>query len=166
MFVYHPNIMFGITCQNSGERLQNTYSFIRGYGWQKQTNNVADGDVDVAGVNVETPQEAPNAAVDSVAIDINESSIAELHDNGIEESNSPSPRPLLESSSLPCSDTRSKWMYHCYAFGYIVLLLPVPFSRVYLHDHFRIQVLAGSCIGIIAAMIWYLCVIRFWGIKI
>lgn len=171
MFVYHPNIMFGLTCQKRGEQLQNAYSFVWGYGWQKQINIVADGGDDDAAdvsVNVESPQGASDAAVlDSVAIDINESSVVGRNgDNGIEESNDPSPQPLMESSSSPCSDTRSKWIYHWYAFGYILLLFPVPFSRVYLHDHLKTQVLAGSCIGIVAGMLWYLCFVRFCGGKI
>ena len=58
--------MFGLTCQKRGEQLQNAYSFVWGYGWQKQINIEADGgDDDAADVsaNVESPQGASDAAV-------------------------------------------------------------------------------------------------------
>lgn len=72
--------------------------------------------------------------------------------------------PLLNKNQE--SRSSSTWLYHLYALGYILLLFPVPFSRVYLHDHLRSQVLAGSFIGIGASMVWYLAFIRNCGMRV
>lgn len=37
----------------------------------------------------------------------------------------------------------------------LFFLLPVPFSRVYLNDHYRAQVGAGSAVGICLASLWF-----------
>ena len=61
---------------------------------------------------------------------------------------------------------REKWVYHLYALGYILLLVPVPLSRVYLHDHLREQVLIGAAIGAVASMLWYLGFVRNCGMRV
>ena len=47
-----------------------------------------------------------------------------------------------------------------YALLYAFLFLPVPFSRVYLHDHTRDQVLAGSAAGAAISAAWYAVAVR------
>ena len=144
------------------------------HGWQKQTNNDIDGELDNA--NKEASDAAPS---NSVAIDIKDNTDDIGINNNIDQTDenaavncdieevSPSPQPLLSESesSLPLHSTciytiTKEWKYHLYAIYYMLLLLPVPFSRVYLHDHLTTQVLAGSCVGIITSIIWYLCCIR------
>ena len=172
MFVCHPNMLCGLTCQ----KRDISYSYVWGYGWLKQTTTDVDGEV-VGSTNEEETDAAPS---NSVTIDIkdddnvDESSInkEQTDENAvincdIEEA-SPSPQPLLSESesNLPLHNTwlyttaTKQWKYHLYAIYYMILLLPVPFSRVYLHDHLWTQVLAGSCVGIITSSIWYLCCIR------
>jgi hypothetical protein len=41
------------------------------------------------------------------------------------------------------------WTLHYYSLLLTVLLLPIPLSRVYLHDHTAMQVLNGSFGGVI-----------------
>jgi len=169
MFVCHPNMLCGLTCQKK----DSSYSYVRGYGWLKQTTT--DVDEEAASANEE---EADADLSNSVRIDIkdnaDESSINieqtdenEAINSGDIEEASPSPQPLLceSESNLPLHNTwintaTIQWKYHLYAMYYMILLLPVPFSRVYLHDHLWTQVLAGSCIGIITASVWYLCCVR------
>lgn len=38
----------------------------------------------------------------------------------------------------------------------VVALAPVPYSRVYLHDHFTLQVIVGSAVGVAVATLWFL----------
>jgi len=57
---------------------------------------------------------------------------------------------------------KSKWIYHYHALLWTTILLPVPLSRVQLHDHSPMQILAGSTVGIILGTIWYFCIIRGW----
>lgn len=145
LFVLHPNLLCGLTCQKGEQR--NAYSYQVGYGWQTQA--VGEG---VPG--------------DSVAIDVD----GERDVNGSVEESKESSYPLLDengdraqSSTLRASST---WLYHLCALGWFVLLFPVPFSRVYLHDHLRTQVLAGSFIGIVASTIWYLGFMRNCGMRV
>lgn len=56
--------------------------------------------------------------------------------------------------------TSSKWILHYYAILWIILLLPIPISRVYLHDHTIMQVLVGSFVGVILGCVYYYCIIR------
>ena len=167
MFVCHPNMLCGLTCQ----KRDISYSYVWGYGWLNQTTDIDREVVDSA--NEEIPDADPS---NSVAINIKDNA-DEISKNNMEQTDenvfsdieeaSPSPQPLLSESesSLPLHNTwiytaTKEWKYHLYAIYYMILLLPVPFSRVYLHDHLTTQVLAGSCVGLITASIWYLCCIR------
>jgi membrane-associated phospholipid phosphatase len=49
----------------------------------------------------------------------------------------------------------SKGLFASYLAIWSVLLLPVPISRVVLHDHSPTQALAGSFVGMIAVAIWF-----------
>lgn len=147
LFVYHPNLLCELTCQRGVQR--NAYSFKFGYGWQKIAV-----DSDVAGI-----------ADDSVAIGIENSG------DNVGQSNVSANAPLLDinkasstQSTTPASSPT--WIYHLYAVGYILLLFPVPFSRVYLHDHLTSQILAGGAVGIVAASVWYLGFIRNCGMRV
>lgn len=171
LFVYHPNLLCGLTCQKEGD--QNAYYFQLGYGWKKVLP-ATNGNDDHPYVAADATS-ATNG--DSIAIDIND---GENANEGNPESsryvedtnNNASAESLLdkqqESNNLLSSASGSpsplspagKWTHHLYGLGYILLLLPVPFSRVYLHDHLRSQVGYGALIGIVAAMIWYLGIIR------
>ena len=146
IFVYHPNLLCGLSCQKKDQL--NTYTYAWGYGWKVPTqgNGQSTSVNEAASVN------------NSVAIDIIDGEMEE--GTNCRETDA---EPLLPSSTQTC---RKKWQYHWIALGYILLLFPVPFSRVYLHDHLRQQVLAGSAIGIVASMIWYLGFVRTCGMRI
>ena len=171
MFVCHPNMLCGLTCQKRDV----SYSYVWGHGWLKQTTDDVNGEV-VDSANEEASDATPS---NSVAIDIKDNA-DEIGTNNMEQTDenaavncgdieeaSPSPEPLLSESesNLPLHNTwvytaTKEWKYHLYAIYYMILLLPVPFSRVYLHDHLLTQVLAGSSVGIGTASLWYLCCIR------
>lgn len=142
-----------MTCQKR-EQQRTTYSFRWGYGWQKQQTGGEE--------QPHSTSEAPDAASDSIVIDINDASIAD--DEGDVRDARKSYSTWMENATM--CPFRRKWRYHWYALGYCVLLLPVPFSRVYLHDHFRTQVLYGSLIGIGAAFIWYVGFVRNCGMRV
>ena len=55
-----------------------------------------------------------------------------------------------------------KWLHHYYALIWTAILLPIPFSRPYLHDHTPMQVVVGSFVGAVLGCIWYFCFIRGW----
>ncbi|KAL7476220.1 hypothetical protein ACHAW6_002097 [Cyclotella cf. meneghiniana] len=141
MFVYHPNILCGLTCQKEQQALE--YSFELGYGWIR-SNNVG-GSVG----NEQLLEEA-------VGIDVHEND-----DRGTSERNNSS-SPTVENHSQSSS---SKWFCHWCALVYTILFLPVPFSRVYLHDHYRNQVLIGSCIGVGVSALCYLGLMRGLGLR-
>jgi len=161
LFVHHPNLLCGLSCQKRGHR--SAYSSEWGYGWQKQTD-----DDEQRG----SMRDATGVAGDSTVIEINDTG----NSKNVEETNV-SPDPLLDRNreSSPPSSTltayttwmraltipfQGKWLHHWYALGYLVLLFPVPFSRVYLHDHSPDQVMAGSFVGIVASTVWYLGFVR------
>jgi membrane-associated phospholipid phosphatase len=141
LYVLHPHISCGRSCQQQ----TGSYYFEWGYGWQKQadatTTNANDGD-------------------GSVSIDINEGSEPVV--NG-EVNVFHSRAPLLNNTQSTYS--ARCWTCHLYALFYIALLLPVPLSRVYLHDHYRNQVLVGACIGVGVSILLYLGLIRGCGMR-
>lgn len=65
-----------------------------------------------------------------------------------------------ESPPQQAQLTSSMWILHYYAILWIILLLPIPLSRVYLHDHTIMQVLVGSFTGVILGSIYFYCIIR------
>jgi len=56
---------------------------------------------------------------------------------------------------LSASHTIAQFDFVTFAFWWGVLLLPVPFSRVVLNDHFPIQVITGSFIGFVEAGVYF-----------
>jgi membrane-associated phospholipid phosphatase len=156
LFLFHPNLMCGLTCQkkSSGDEVQ--YYFAKGYGWHKRvsTNNnvepeenigdytsvIADGSGEERLTDIEVGRSTPNPSTSS---------------------SSDSKHVLVSVQQF----LQGKWKYHLYGFLYCLLLFPVPFSRVYLYDHTTEQVVLGSVEGFVAASIWYLCVIRMCGAR-
>lgn len=76
---------------------------------------------------------------------------------------------------LSVDDTMDSFDFGVYLFSWGIYLLPVPVSRVVLHDHTPKQVMAGCAIGMFEAVLWFLMVrkmqrkknhmlsTRFWG---
>lgn len=149
-FVYHPNLLFGMSCIPRNDQ-RSAYSFMWGYGWHwHDLSNENEEHLDVA-----NNASAPEVRDESIAIDIvvgtvESDSLVELK-----------PLSVVERVTQPFRD---QWIYHWYALGYCLLLLPVPFSRVYLHDHSRNQVLVGSFVGMVTSMIWYMGIVRNCGL--
>lgn len=56
---------------------------------------------------------------------------------------------------LSSSDTLSAFDFTCFAACWGFLLLPVPMSRIVLHDHTPLQALVGSLVGFIEAVAWF-----------
>ena len=145
LFVYHPNLLCGLTCRRKGTPAD-AYSFEWGYGWHRAVRSEADA-----------RPAGENAPLDSVVVQINE-------DDGIVEGdNDNNANTWGRALSRPF---HVKWIHHWYALGYFLLLFPVPFSRIYLHDHTRDQVLAGSVVGAAISMVRYTCFVRTCGGKL
>ena len=129
MFVMHPNILFGLTCQKTDDAIN--YTFELGYGWIHSNNDES----------IEEPLQ-PNDV--------------ETGGNTNEESQVEQQTDVSAKSTAPSS----KWFCHNCALLYTIILLPVPFSRVYLHDHYRDQVLIGGCIGVLVSAVCYMGLMR------
>jgi len=148
LLVYHPNGVCGFTRQKEEQR--SPYSFELGYGWREQ----AADDEQRCGT-----RSALDGAADAALL------VGAGDDSGNNDSVPPGPRSERRESSHAGSSAPSapsRWL----ALWYFVLLFPVPFSRVYLHDHLRNQVLAGSCVGIVISLMWYLGFVRKYGTRI
>lgn len=152
LFVFHPNLMYGLTCQKKGRGDgDDVYYFTWGYGWQKRVNNNNH--------LIDIEQDGDGGEFSSVVTNSNangEEKIADVEAGHSTDSN-------VFSSAQHFQQGR--WKYHLYAFLYCLLLFPVPLSRVYLYDHFKNQVLLGSIEGILIASIWYFGVIRIFGVR-
>lgn len=62
---------------------------------------------------------------------------------------------------LTASDILTSWDYVNCISMWALLLTPVPVSRVILHDHTIEQIISGSIVGTIEAMVWFSCVRHF-----
>jgi len=152
LFVLHPNLMCGLTCQKKGGDRDDVYFFAWGYGWQKRENSNTI-DIEEDGDNVGEFAAVTNGSANG------EEKIVDV------EAGNPSNDSNANVSTSVQSSLQGRWKHHLYAFLYILLLFPVPFSRVYLYDHFKNQVLLGSVEGILIASIWYLVVMRLFGVR-
>ena len=137
MFVMHPNILCGLTCQNHNAN-STSYTFELGYGWIIKHNS-SESDMEQP-MQQSTQQRQDEETGEATALDNETSETALL--------------PNKEASST------SKWFCHVCALLYTIILLPVPFSRVYLHDHYSDQVLIGGFIGILVSTLCYLGLMR------
>lgn len=129
MFVMHPNILCGLTCQKNYDTID--YTFELGYGWIRKNSDES----------VEEP----------------------LQTNDVEtgrNTNEDSPVNQQNTDSTKTNTSPSKWFCHICALIYTIIFLPVPFSRVYLHDHYRDQVLIGGCVGILVSSLCYVGLMR------
>mmetsp|Transcript_30968 Transcript_30968/g.60495 ORF Transcript_30968/g.60495 Transcript_30968/m.60495 type:complete len:446 (-) Transcript_30968:186-1523(-) len=215
IFVYHPNVMCGLSCQErvtpenhtSGEGTAerslgnnnpdntgnidndinnsvNGYTFQWGRGWYRPRNNldvngggVASGDfsgdyLDAGDVENLVPSNHRTAAGDGDGKfedndNVQSRALGGSSDDGLSNVNA----AAKEAASVPSSSASSlkhylslpfqeKYLQHWYALVYFALLFPVPFSRVYLHDHYRSQVLIGSVVGMVSSLVWYLGFVR------
>jgi membrane-associated phospholipid phosphatase len=145
LFVFHPNVMFGLTCQKKG---RDDYYFVWGYGWQRRENNSL---IDIEMGNDVGENSAATNDEKIADVEAGHSTFHPANDSNV------------FTSVQHC--LQGRWKHHMYAFLYCLLFLPVPFSRVYLYDHFKNQVLLGSIEGILIASIWYLGVIRICGLR-
>ena len=136
--------MCGIACRKSRE----DRAFVRGYGWRAVPPSSGDGNDDGA------ISDAPSGLV-----------VVRIHDDYAIEEGGVEDIPESSSSMVP-PNRMGRWAQHIHALCYVLLLLPVPFSRVYLHDHTRDQVLAGSGLGIIISTVWYTCFVRNCGYEL
>lgn len=147
--MYHPNLLFGMSCIPRNDQ-RDAFSFAWGYGWHDQSNDNEEH-LDVTRNASDHEVRGESRAIDIVVDTAESDSLVELK-----------PPSVVERVSQPF---RAQWIYHWYALGYCLLLLPVPFSRVYLHDHSRNQVLVGSFVGMVTSMIWYIGIVRNCGLK-
>lgn len=157
VFVFHPNIICGITCQKKRQGDgDDAYYFSRGYGWLKKDNSNSN----------DVEEQDDNVGEYSVVSNDMEADKEEIAD--VEAGNTtsiPSDESNANAFTNALKPMQGKWGLHLYAFLYCLLLFPVPFSRVYLYDHFMKQVLLGSIEGILIASIWYLGVMRVCGVR-
>lgn len=138
--MYHPNLLGTKEADRVGSSTEEVHeneddiTFTWGYGWKKRS-------------------------------EILPASLSQSILNGEEGSTIAGPDAL---SSTDPMQTRSKqyfqikWLHHYYALIWTAILLPIPFSRPYLHDHTPMQVVVGSFVGAVLGCIWYFCFIRGW----
>lgn len=181
--MYHPNLFGnrssstcltdeGIANENDDHTASSnnneTYNnFVWGYGWQKQATN--DLEASILPTDDDDDDHDASEAVDD------EASNVEMPNTLLQSSNNHSSVPgtgtnnsILSSSynAIIPSQQRNyrfastKWMNHYYALFWIILLLPVPLSRIHLHDHSPMQILLGSLVGFLLGCTWYFCMIR------
>lgn len=170
LLVYHPSL-FGkeSTTMSVDFDVKETRTFAWGFGWQEKShqaeNNLSD---EVKSSIVEDGDgRAPlasslnSASIESVDTDDGQvpllSSLYSM--STVEVSNTSS---LIGDSQQPRTHQKSKWILHYYAILWTILLLPIPLSRVYLHDHTVMQVLVGSFLGVILGGIYHFIIIRGW----
>lgn len=67
-------------------------------------------------------------------------------------------RFTMKVMPLAADDAMDAFDFTAFAFYWGILLLPVPFSRVVLHDHTALQVMVGSLVGTVEAIAWF----TFW----
>ncbi len=143
LFVYHPLVPCGLMCRKS----RKVRTFVWGYGWRAiPTSLGGDGDDD-------------DGADDDAPMGLVVAGVFRDEEGGAED-------VPMSSSSMTSPDQTARWAQHIYAVCYTLLFLPVPFSRVYLHDHTRDQVLAGSGLGAIVSTLWYTCIVRNCGYEL
>jgi len=156
LFVLHPNLICGLTCQKKGrgDDGDDVYYFVWGYGWQKRENNNL--------IDVELGD-----GVGEYSADTNHNESDDNEKIADVEAGHATSNPSNDSNVFTSvqQSLQGRWRHHLYAFLYCLLLFPVPFSRVYLYDHFKNQVLLGSIEGILVASIWYLGVMRIFGVR-
>ncbi|KAL7495605.1 hypothetical protein ACHAWT_009600 [Skeletonema menzelii] len=154
VFIFHPNLVCGLTCQKRGrghgDGAESFYYFAWGYGWQKVIESNNPIDLERNGYEGEYSAVTNDSVGEEKIADVE----AGTHSN--------------DSNANICSSAQSclqgRWKYHFHAFLYCLLFFPVPFSRVYLYDHFKNQVLLGSVEGILIASIWF-GVMRLYGVR-
>lgn len=154
MFVYHPNILCGLTCQKSNSSGDN-YNFELGYGWIKSNNTESNNAMSEP---LQSSQDEETGEVAGVA----NNNYGPPNDNNDTTNTSSKNNASPTSSSTLLS--KSKWYCHICALLYTIIFLPVPFSRVYLNDHYTDQVLVGAAIGIVVSTICYFGVMRGCGL--
>jgi hypothetical protein len=158
LFVCHPDLLCGQRRTGGGTA---AYSFEWGYGWHAPRSTSGGGgggdddDADRAAANAGGACAPPP---DSLAVRIFDDDDDDDDDGRTSGGDGDGAVDNATTRRPPFGGGR--WEHHRYALLYALLFLPVPFSRVYLHDHTREQVLAGSAAGAAISAIWYFCVIR------
>ena len=109
------------------------YSFLWGFGWKNKLN--------APQVNISSREALQSPSGSASLLDLTSHDV------------------IVDIEPLGCH-TMWRWLHHCYGIFWIVVLLPVPMSRVILHDHSLLQIFVGSILGIILGMIWFFCIIR------
>lgn len=146
MFIYHPDILCGLTCQKSDSGVN--YNFKLGYGWIK-SNPESDSGMDEP---LNSSQDEETGEATGAINNYGPTNEDDATNNSKNDTN---------ASTL---SSKSKWFCHICALLYIIIFLPVPFSRVYLHDHYTDQVLVGAGIGILVSTICYFGIMRGCGL--
>lgn len=146
MFIYHPDILCVLTCQKSDSGVN--YNFKLGYGWIK-SNTESDSGMDEP---LNSSQDEETGEATGAINNYSPTNEDDATNNSKNDTN---------ASTL---SSKSKWFCHICALLYIIIFLPVPFSRVYLHDHYTDQVLVGAGIGILVSTICYFGIMRGCGL--
>jgi len=163
LLLHHPNL-FGKNHMSTGESYgvgneegelspDANLSFAWGFGWQKRS-----GGSESNGVEAMVLASSSRERLASLLPPSHES--AEAISVPVVATNlDPTSCDTILNQHQECH-LQSKWLHHYYALLWTAILLPVPLTRIYLHDHTPMQVIVGSFVGIILGNIWYFCIIR------
>ena len=120
------------------------YSFVLGYGWRNSCKATENNNLE--------------------ANMLSRDDVREMF-HSVSESSAPTETTLLDQwlcSTICVNPVTPQCHHYFHALLWIIFLLPVPLSRVYLHDHSVLQILTGSMVGITLGTSWYFCIIRGW----
>mmetsp|Transcript_5431 Transcript_5431/g.13595 ORF Transcript_5431/g.13595 Transcript_5431/m.13595 type:complete len:396 (-) Transcript_5431:149-1336(-) len=163
LLLYHPNLLgkenltMSATCDvediEGGSSLDVNFLFTWGHGWHKRTIVTESNSLEINKISAENPWKGADKGrsllPSSRSISREIFSEETMSSNGIH--NQPRGYHL-----------QSKWFHHYTALLWLIVLLPVPLSRVHLHDHSPMQILTGSLVGISSGCFWYFCIVRGW----
>ncbi|KAL3762623.1 hypothetical protein ACHAW5_001216 [Stephanodiscus triporus] len=157
LFVDHPDL-FGrrhttmtVNCDVQEIDLTRTYEW--GYGWQELEHQPE---------NNSSEPEPVESSHSEIVDDVDDRQMALLSSSDrISVATIPTASPLMIShfhSRRQCLE--SNWIIHYCSILWTILLLPIPPSRVYLHDHSVMQVLVGCFVGVILGATCHFFIIR------
>lgn len=150
LFLYHPSLFENNQPESCdverGPPSDVEYVFQWGYGWHKEFASTENSGLEATALPRDDKEEDGENSEEVASLRLPSDFILEPETSLI---------PFQQQGSH-----LSKWSHHGYALMWTALLVPVPWSRVHLHDHSLVQILVGSVVGMILGNIWYFIIVR------